>query len=582
MSPVVGAPVDGSPPSVGPGAPPPVRRTRNAPTAWVLIGIVAIALPARSTAAWLVGAESPLVSQVVTGVRIFRALLLLHAMVLPLLIWRGGRMPPGEPLAGSVRPRESFWPIGYGVLLFALVFGLALRLHDLGAGLWHDEIATLVEFGRLPLRRIVATYTAQNQHVLYSVLTSLTFSVFGESAWALRLPAALLGVASLAAVYWFGAIVTSRREALLATLLLTVSYHHVWFSQDARGYTGLMLFALVASGLFIRLLTGRSERPGPLVAGYAVVMALAVWTHLTAAFIAVAHFATWVVLAVRRRRQLGGSWPWAPLSAIVLAASLSLLLYSPVLPQMAGTLFAPSAGFSGETPWQSPLWLVTETLRGASRGLPGGWIGLAAAVVVALAGTVGYLRRSATTTTVLILPGLVTAGALVATQHNLWPRFFFFAAGFAVLIAVRGTFVLVDLLPLGYRRQRRLATAGLVLVTLASATTVPRAWAPKQDYAGALAWVHNERKPGDAVVAAGLASFAYERWLHADVGPVATVSDLDRIEGSHQRTWLIYTMPTHLAGQAPELWARIDASYREVVAFPGTVADGTVHVMLER
>lgn len=582
MNAAVDASVSGGGATVDMGQRPGPGRMGRGLIAAAAIGLIAIALPSNAFARWLVGADSPLLDSVIAGVRILKAILLVHAIVLP-LVWRWlDRAPPGRPLIAPVREREPLTAALLGLLAATITLGLALRLIDLGAGLWHDEIATLVEFGRLPLREIVATYTAQNQHVLYSVLTSITFSLLGESTWALRLPAALMGVAGLGAVFWFGSIVTSRREALLATLLLAVSYHHVWFSQNARGYTGMMLFAVVASGLFLRLLSGERRRAWSLASGYAIVMALAVWTHLTAAFIAATHFAVWAVLAVRARDRMSGSWPWAPLAAIGLAGSFTLLLYAVVLPQMADTLFAPATEFAGETPWQNPLWLVTETLRGAARGLPGGWIGLAGGITVATAGTIGYLKQSPTVAWLMVLPGVVTAGVLVATGHNLWPRFFFFAAGFAILIAVKGTFVLADLLPLRHHRRHAIAAGALLLGAAASATTVPRAWAPKQDYAGALAYIRSEADSGDAIVATGLASYAYDRWLEAAVSPVESVQELEAIERTHERTWLLYTMPDHMAGQAPDLWARIGSDYREILAFPGTIAGGAVHVMRRR
>jgi 4-amino-4-deoxy-L-arabinose transferase-like glycosyltransferase len=563
------------------GAGPPRRRVSVGLVVAGGVALFAALIPPTAVVRWLVGAESPLFDRVVAGVVVFKAVLLLHAIVVPLIARMFDRSAPGQALVAPVHEREPVTPTLLGLLAATLVLGLGLRLVDLGAGLWHDEIATLVEFGRLPLREIVATYTAQNQHVLYSVLTSLTFGAAGESAWALRLPSALMGAASLGAVFWFGSIVTSRSEALLATLLLAVSYHHVWFSQNARGYTGMMLFALIATGLLVRMLTGDARRVWPVVVAYAIAMALAVWIHLTAAFIAGAHMVVWLGLLVRARGRLRGAWPWAPVAAIALAASFTILLYALVLPQMTETLFTPATEFAGETPWQNPIWLVTETLRGAARGLPGGWIGLAGGMTVAVAGAISYLRRSATVAWLMLLPGLVTAAVLVGTGHNLWPRFFFFAAGFAILIAVRGAFALTELLPLRGRR-RAIATAALVLGAAASATTVPGAWAPKQDYAGALAYVRNDTRPGDVTVAAGLAAYAYESWLRSDVRPVSDVTELEQAEMDGSRTWLLYTMPEHLAGQAPALWSKIESDYREVLAFPGTIAGGTVHVMMRR
>jgi hypothetical protein len=58
--------------------------------------------------------------------------------------------------------------------------------------------------------------------------------------------------------------------------------------------------------------------------------------------------------------------------------------------------------------------------------------------------------------------------------------------------------------------------------------------------------------------------------------------ELEQAERDGSRTWLLYTMPEHLAGQAPGLWSRIESDYREVLAFPGTIAGGTVHVMMRR
>ena len=61
---------------------------------------------------------------------------------------------------------------------------------------------TLVEFVRLPVREIVTTYTSLNNHVLYSLLAHASVGLFGESAWTLRLPAVLFGIASIWLLWW--------------------------------------------------------------------------------------------------------------------------------------------------------------------------------------------------------------------------------------------------------------------------------------------------------------------------------------------------------------------------------------------
>src|SRR5262249_318850 len=149
--------------------------------------------------------------------------------------------------------------------------------------LWLDEVLTLTHYARPALGMILTSFPDQNQHMLYSVLGHISLDCFGESAWALRLPAVLFGVASIWALYALGGRIASRTEALLAAAMMTVSYHHVWFSQNARGYTGLLFFTLLSTWLFVRgLRAGR----WPLWGGYAVSVALGFWVHLTMLFVA--------------------------------------------------------------------------------------------------------------------------------------------------------------------------------------------------------------------------------------------------------------------------------------------------------
>ena len=135
--------------------------------------------------------------------------------------------------------------------------------------------------------------------------------VFGEDAWSLRLPAVLFGIAGLWALYHFARRMAPGHEPLLAVSLLAVSYYHVWFSQNARGYTGLLFWAVLGSSLFVRNLQG--PRIG-LSVSYAAVMALALYTHLTALFVVAAHGLIYLYLllwksGLLRRVEWSDLWP---------------------------------------------------------------------------------------------------------------------------------------------------------------------------------------------------------------------------------------------------------------------------------
>lgn len=540
------------------------------------LALLGILLPVDAVAVGLVGGASPMLAVVRTGVWCFKAGLLLHAILIvgiPRLALTRIRSAALSPMTREPVIRTAQWE--WAVMAAIILVGALLRIYQLPNGLWFDEIQTLVEYVRDPMGQILTTYDSQNQHLFYSVLARISSNLLGEGAVGLRLPAAVLGIGSLWAVYYFGRLVTSRTEAVLAAAFLAFSYHHVWFSQNARGYTGLLLWTLLASACFLRLLTGRYQRPWKLAIAYGLCMGLASYTHITAVLVAVAHFIIWLILFLRARapRALDA---WIPLFGILFAATFTLQLYSLVLPQVLGTVLHPPVG-AAQTEWQSPLWFLTEAIRGLSQGVPGGWLTLGAGVVVVGAGLVSFWWRSRAVVLLMLLPAAVSGVALLALQHNLWPRFFFFSAGFAILIVIRGGFALVEwLLP---ARVRIVAPLVTVLVILASATTVPRAWYPKQDYTGASEFLDQAAHPGDQVVTVDLTRFPYRDYYGKAYRPVESLEQLEQIESTDERTWVLYTFPIRLAVVQPRIWTRLQDHYTMAARFPGTIGGGAIVVM---
>jgi 4-amino-4-deoxy-L-arabinose transferase-like glycosyltransferase len=415
--------------------------------------------------------------------------------------------------------------------------------------------------------------------MLYSVLSRFALSAGLSDGWAMRLPAVLFGVASIVAVVWFGIRVTTRHEAWAAAAILTASYHHVWFSQNARGYTGLLFLTIVGSGCFLALLARPGQHTRRWVAAYAVTMALAHLVHITAAFVTAAHGLIWLALAVSQRRSLRDRAWLTPLTALALTATLTFLLYALVLPQLVGTLMAPTDGGSAGM-WKSPWWLVTETLRVLGNGVPGGLVSVGIALGVVLFGVVSYVKQSRALGAVMLLPLVCTAVILLATTHNLWPRFFFFGAAFIVLIALRGGFAIArQLLP---RHGLTLATVAAFGVAVLSAFTVPRAWGPKQDYAGALAFVDAKSIPTDGFAGVDMTGLVYTRYYQRPWANLTSADELTRLEASHARTWVVVTFPSRLSVIQPAMWDHLTRSYRTIATFPGTVGGGAIMVLVNR
>lgn len=456
-----------------------------------------------------------------------------------------------------------------------LILATALRLYKLDQGLWLDEILTDMLNVRQPLGVIVTTFESENQHFLYTILAYFSYQVFGVSAWALRLPAVMFGVASIGAMYLVGRTVTCVRESLLAAALLTVSYQHIWFSQNARGYTGLLFWTLISSWLFLR---GVDDSRLRYWVWYAVAAALGTYTNFTMLFVIVAQFLLYLVYMWVRRAQVWRSRWTGLFVGFGLAGLFTLLLYLPVLPQLF-------TGMGQETSlvqaWKNPLWTLAELASGIQLNFGGG-IAVVAALAVVGAGLWSYARTRPVVLGLLFIPTILCAGVVIALGHHLWPRFFFFEIGFAALVAVRGTIIIAQWIAgrvFKWKEPIPFAVSSVcgVALVLAAAASVPMVYGPKQDYVSASAFIQANLQPGDVVTTAGLtvlpSQFYKTNWT-----VVEDAKELKALSESASRTWFVYTFPNVLAADSPDILELVRNEFQLIRTFDGTVGDGAIMV----
>jgi len=150
----------------------------------------------------------------------------------------------------SIRHRLTsssvFW------LALILIAGLALRLPNLNESLWNDEIwSTRVLIGS----RTALYYTMiDDKHPpFYQMFMFVWIRLFGDSELSVRTPPLLCGMAAIPLVYAFASKVLERKTALLASFLLAVSPTHIWYSQEARGYSFLLFFLLLSLFAYLKL-----------------------------------------------------------------------------------------------------------------------------------------------------------------------------------------------------------------------------------------------------------------------------------------------------------------------------------------
>jgi mannosyltransferase len=478
-----------------------------------------------------------------------------------------------------MRTLRTYAHVDLLALAALLAVATGLRLLYLNSGLWLDEILTLTSYARLPYLQIITTYDSENQHFLYSLLAHASLLLFGESPWVLRLPAVLFGVGSIAAIYFFGREVSTPREGFLAAALLTFSYHHVWFSQNARGYSAFLFWAIVSSWLFIRGI--RQDRARIWVA-YAIAAALGVYTHITMVALLLGQFIIYLAVIVVWKREKWRSGLRGISLGFGLAGILFVLLYAPVIPQMLGTI---QSGHSVGNPDLVRIWIVRiVTIITSVRGGLGIAVALLAGLFVLGIGMFSYAHSQPIILGLLILPAAIGAAIVLAANHYLYPRFFFFLIGFAALVGVRAIMEVGRLLcRLPILSKQNPLSVGTVLVTviiLASALSVPFAYGPKQDYAGVLDFIQRNRQPGDMVVAVGFADIPYRDVYNTDWKMVRTIEELNALRSQGKRTWAVYTITSVSEERYPLVIESIRSDFSLVRQFPGTLGDGTIFVCL--
>lgn len=192
-------------------------------------------------------------------------------------------------------------------VLALMALALVLRLLFLGhKGLWQDEVFSVLftrpsnsEFWRV-LR------TAEANMALYYLALREWTHVFNSDI-GVRMLSVIPGVLSVPAMYRLGERLYSRRVGMWAAGLLTINACAVVYSQEARGYSMLVLFVALSCWALLRLVEESSLGH---LALYTVFTICAFYSHFYAAFIVMAQVCALILLPWTRVpwKALLASW----------------------------------------------------------------------------------------------------------------------------------------------------------------------------------------------------------------------------------------------------------------------------------
>lgn len=432
------------------------------------------------------------------------------------------------------------------VIVALIALAALLRFWHLGAkSLWLDETITawLAQAPSHVFTHALWRGGEGNMSLYYVIMRA--WVQLGSTEWMLRSLSVLMGIAVIPIFFILGKHLFGSRVGLIAALLLTINACHVAYSQEARSYTLFFLLAILSSYLFVRAIeSGRSRD----YIAYAVISALAVYSHFFALLLVAAQGTSLLALPRERVR-------W-----------LNLLLAAIVLAVLAGpALFFIVGRDTGQLAWVAKSSLREVQRFGyflvADQGTLRQPLLAAYLVLAALAIMLFVKRRSDQGDTlarwklILVVCWFIVPPAL-AVVASIWKPVF--VARFLI-------FCLAPLLLLSAAELAAIRTAWLrhtLTLALAATSFVPTFWyyrQPKEQWREAIDHIATHSQPRDVVILNGAypgAPFGFYakrmRWP-ADITTLTVMEsgDADRVRNLvAPRAWvLMHGLPSDPAAQ---------------------------------
>ena len=173
----------------------------------------------------------------------------------------------------------------YVILSVIVLLATALRFYKLGEwSMWIDEIYTInraqIHFSD-PVR-VLQNLPSTLWLPLSVILTNISLRAFGVTEWSARLVPALLAIASILLLYFPIRRILGVGTALIFSLLLALAPWHLFWAQNARFYSSLLLLYAAAACLFY--LAMEHDRPQYFIPFY-VLFYFALSERLVAGFL---------------------------------------------------------------------------------------------------------------------------------------------------------------------------------------------------------------------------------------------------------------------------------------------------------
>ena len=461
------------------------------------------------------------------------------------------------------------------ILSVVVLAGVLLRLFRLDhQSLWYDEALTL-RASRLPFAEMTARVIEDFAHPpLHHYVLHAWFGLVGFGSFEARLLSVIFGCLAVVGIYLLANYLFEQQTALLAAILLSVSQIGVFYSQEARPYTQLLLIVLCLAYLLVIALRDNHAYAWW---GFVCLSVALVYTHYHGVLV-VASLLLYAFL-YRRRYSIPRAW-W------VGGAVLGFVLFAPWLlgGMMRQTQIWGQTLLGGQPHYFNVhWWTFLSTLNRFNNGKPLGffaatpwWVFLAGGLLFTVPALLALkalftrrrsspLGRSYRENVVLVavlwlVPVLLAlALGIINVQYDL--RYVSFCAAPYYILVARG------LTSLGSVRLRQILVVAIIVYSAYSLRAnyfIPY----KENYRDSLGHMAREYKEGDCSVFLPEWGVPLQWDIYYGNEPELQVETLDSVISSSSqcdRVWLIsYRRTTEAAGQSDAGKRRLEFTHATV------------------
>ena len=351
-------------------------------------------------------------------------------------------------------------------LVALTILAVIIRYFKLGFNDWFIDEAWSVYVGTQPI------YMSNGLDVhpfLSYILIRIPLTLFGVSEWSSRLMPCIFGIIAVPLTYWFAKEFTGKKlPGLIAALLMTCSIFEIEQSHNARMYTFLTVFCILAMIYFLKAYRENKPKYWYITTAFAILM-IFTWYY---SVIIIGITLLWYFL-MEGRKPFGNKGFLYSAIAFVFACVLMLPSFLTAI-SLKSTENNNLIYLGPETIWQT---LITYF------GSPPLLAVLIA--VIAIAGGILLIKDDEVAGTYLAFVTFVAlaVGFFISYELMYLPRYAFFIAPIAYTLI--GYFIYKGYDSSKVKWQGAIAAGFILLIVVASfCMVIPGYFAVKQNYSG--------------------------------------------------------------------------------------------------